>query len=74
MIAMLLIGICIGVIVGGYFMQRLIPRPAPAPEHHVPSAIGVGPQTIGVGSIDAGRLKLIFKAIEDRTMLEIKRP
>jgi hypothetical protein len=47
----------------------------PAPQHLHWTALGLGDnQTIGIGGIDGERLKLIFKAIEDRTMLEIKRP
>jgi hypothetical protein len=58
------------------WLQRRKPvTQPPAPQYVQWTAIGAGDQNnSGIGSIDGERLKLIFRAIENRAMLEIKRP
>jgi hypothetical protein len=66
-------GIIVGVAAGIIWALREPATKAEAPEH-VPTAIGLGDQNnIGIGSVDADRLRAILKHVDSRTLYEIKR-
>jgi hypothetical protein len=70
--AVFVAGVVIGAAAGIWWALRKVPAQPIEPRRA--HWVGVGPQTIGIGSIDGERLRAIFKAIDVQTLVEIKRP